>query len=316
MTKSEDQKNKIATVISSNIGEGEKIDEIAKIRGWFRPQENSIYYPTIQKYVEDEIDMETVTSTLFSPIDEKIAAQKLDDVNFLDLWYSVLHAARRKTFHPVQANGKTHEHFHAKVVDIVGAFRAHTLPAPHDAYNYLYESLTDFSLACREAYNDAPEAAHASQVEIDAWANLNFFYARVTEAGLLDLSIHAIWSMRAALENEAHDDDEGTAAQKYNVLVPAAAAWVFGLRRALWHKEVDLTPSDRKQGNPARGGELWKGTAGFSKERWALWKERLAVISKMDDVSDETRYISRDALEAMERAESTSKGMHSAKAGV
>ncbi|KAJ4340005.1 hypothetical protein N0V95_007641 [Ascochyta clinopodiicola] len=309
-----DQKNKIATIMSSNIAEDEKIDELAKIRGWFRPQENSPYYPTIQKYLSDEIDLETAARTLFTPIDEKIAAQKLDDVNFLDLWYSILHSARRKTFHSAQANSKVHEHFHAKVADLIGAFRTHTVPG-HEQYNYLYTSLTDLSLAFREAYNDVPTPADASTVEIDAWANLNFFYARVTEKRILDLSIHAIWSMRAALETPAEDDAEGTAAQKYDVHVPAAAAWIFGMGRMLWHKEEDLTPKDRKQGNPARGGELWKGVAGFSKERWGLWKERLAVISEMDDVVEKTRYLARDAIEGMERAESFSNGTHSAKAG-
>ncbi|KAF9698560.1 hypothetical protein EKO04_003818 [Ascochyta lentis] len=313
MPQSEDQKQKIATVLSSNSEEAEKIDEIAKIRGWFRPTENSVYYPTIQNYLNGDLDLKTTTCTLFSPIDEKITAQQLDDVNFLDLWYSILHAARRKPFHAAQTNGVKHEHYHAKVADVVSAFRSHRIPQ-HGEYDYLYSAVTDFGLACREAYNDAP-AASASDVEIDAWANLNFFYARVTEKGLLDLSIHAIWSMRTALENEVMDDAEGSAVQKYNVHVPAAAAWVFGMGRALFDKEVDLTPSDRKFGNPAKGGELWKGKAGFSKERWALWKERLAVISKMENVSDKTKNISRDAIEAMERAESFSDSTHSARAG-
>ncbi|KAF2629624.1 hypothetical protein BU25DRAFT_447074 [Macroventuria anomochaeta] len=309
MTQSEDQKRKIADIVSSNEGEAEKIDQIAKVRGWFRPEENSAYYPTVQKYLEDDIDIDTATSTLFEPIDQKIIARKLADVYFLDLWYSVIHAAKRKSFHEAEGDGKCNPHFHAKVADLVAAFRDHKIK-DHEEYNYLYSSLTDFSMACREIYNDVPEP-YASDIEINAWANVNFFYARITEKGLQDLSIYAIWSMRTVLENEAQDDAEGTAAQKYNVYVPAAASWIFGMGRALYTKEADLTPTDRKQGNPAKGGELWKGKAEFSKERWGLWKERLAVISKMDEVSDKTKNIARDAIEAMERAESFNYNTHS-----
>lgn len=313
MPQSEDQRKKIEAIASRNTNEAEKIDEIAKTRGWFRPEENSAYYPTVQKYLEGDININTATSSLFSPIDRKIIAQQLDDVNFLDLWYSLIHAARRKSFHEAEDDGKRNVHFHTKVTDLIAAFRDHKIEG-HEEYNYLYSSLTDFSLACREAYNDSPDP-DASDVEIDAWANLNFFYARITERGLHDLSIYAIWCLRTALENEAQDDAEGTALQKYNVYVPAAASWIFGLGRALYTKDTDLTPSDRKQGNPGKGGELWKGKAAFCKERWALWKERLATISKIDGVSKKTMSISRDAVEAMERAESFSANMHSAHAG-
>lgn len=266
----------------------------------------------MQKYLEDDIDIKTVTSKLFTPIDEKITAQKLDDVNFLDLWYSIIHAAKRRSFHEAEED-RGHAHFHTKVADLVVAFRDHQV-AGDEQYNYLYSELTDFSMACREVFNDAPEP-DASDIEIDAWANVNFFFARVTEMGLSDLSIFAIWAMRQALENEQIDDAEGSAAQKYNVYVPAVASWIFGMGQALFAKEADLTPSDRKHGNPAKGGELWKGKAEFSRERWALWKERLAVVSKMEEISNKTKGIARDAIEAMERAETFRDNPHSASAG-
>lgn len=267
----------------------------------------------MQQYLQGDIELDAATSKLFDPIDQKIITRKLDDVYFVDLWYSIIHSAKRKSFHEAEDDGKRNAHFHAKVADLVAAFRDHKIK-DHEEYDYIYSSLYDFAMACREVYNDQPEP-HASDIEIDAWANVNFFYARLTEKGLQDLSLFAIWSMRTALENEQQDDAEGTAAQKYDVYVPAAASWIFGMGRALYTKEEDLTPTDRKQGNPAKGGELWKGKAEFSKERWALWKERLGVISKLDSVSDKTKNISRDALEAMERAESFSANVHSANAG-
>lgn len=290
-----------------------KIDQIAKVRGWFRPEEDSAYYPIVQQYLQGNLDLDTATSKLFKPIDQKIIDQKLDDVNFVDLWYSIIHSAKKVSFHQVETDGKCNAHSHAKVVDLVAAFREHKIK-DHEEHNYIYSDLYDLGMACREANNDQPDP-NATEVEIEAWANVNFFWARVTEKGLLDLSLYAIWRMRTALEEDIQDDVEGTVAQKYDVYVPAAASWIFGLGRALYTKEEDLTPPDRKQGNPAKGGDLWKGKAEFSKDRWSLWKERLGVISKLDSVSDKTKNISRDALEAMERAESFNTNAHSVRAG-
>ncbi|KAJ4399052.1 hypothetical protein N0V91_009748 [Didymella pomorum] len=313
MTQSEEKKQKIDEIISSNEEEAVKIDQIAKIRGWFRPEEDSAYYPIVQQYLQGDLDIDTASSKLFRPTDQKIINRMLDEVNFVDLWYSIIHSAKRKSFHEAEDDGKRNAHFHAKVADLVAAFREHKIK-DHEEYNYIYSDLYDLGMACREVNNDEPEP-NATDVEVDAWANVNFFWALLTEKGLLDLSLYAIWRMRTALEEEQQDDAEGTAAQKYDVSVPAAASWIFGLGRALYTKEKDLTPADRKQGNPAKGGELWKGKAEFSKERWALWKERLGIISKLDSISDKTKTISRDALEAMERAESFNADAHSARAG-
>lgn len=280
------------------------------MRGWFRPEENSAYYHSIQRYLKGDLDLDTATSQLFQDIDQKIIAQKLDDVYFVDLWYSVIHSAKRISFHDIEENGESNPDFLAKVTSLLAAFRDHKIK-DHEEYNYLYSSLPDLGMACREAFNDAPEP-YATEIEIDAWANVNYFFARITAGGFQDLSLYAIWVMRDALENEQQDDMEGTAAQKYNVYVPAAAAWIFGLGRTLFRKEEDLTPKDRKHGNPAKGGELWKGKAEFSKERWSFWKERLVVISKKDEVSEKTRAISKDALQAMERAETFPDKPHSA----
>lgn len=282
------------------------------MRGWFRPEENSHFYPGVQKYLEEDIDLDTAASVLFEQIDQKIIARKLDDVYFGDLWYSIIHSAKRKSSHEAE-DGKRNSHFHDKVADLVVAFRDHKIK-DHEEYNYIYSELTDFGMSCREVLNDAPEP-HASKPEIDAWANVQFFFARITEKGILDLSLYAIYTMRDALENEQQDDVEGSAAQKYNVYVPAATSWIFGMGRALYTKEKDLTPTDRRHGNPGKGGDLWKGKAEFSKERWTFWKERLAAVSKLDEVSESTRSLSKDAIEAMERAESFSTYEHSANAG-
>ncbi|KAF2036058.1 hypothetical protein EK21DRAFT_96051 [Setomelanomma holmii] len=283
----------IQEIAASDQKDAVRIDEIAKIRGWFRPEDDSPYYATVQDYLSEKLTLDEATKKLCTPIDEKISAQQLDDVNFMDLWYSIIHSARRINYR--EAN------WHTVLVDLVAAFKEHSIPG-NDKYDYLYSSLTDFLMACRETYNDQPTPGDASDVEITAWTNLNYFYALLTGKQAADNSLFAIWAMRQALETPHADDRESTAAQKYDTYVPAAAVWAFGGYRVLFEKDEDLTPKDKRQGNPAKGGELWKGKAEFSKERWYFWRERFAEVGKMGDVNEQTRVVARDAIQAMERA--------------
>lgn len=249
----------------------------------------------MQDYVNEDIDLAEAETRLFTPIDEKIAAKRLDDVHFTDLWYSIIHSARRISFQQYQ--------IHAKLADLVAAFKKHDIPG-NRKYNYLYSSLTDFSMACREAYNDAPAACNGFfEAEVNAWANVNFFLARVVALGLEGSQFFAIYALRQALETPHQDSEEATATQQYDAYVPAAATWILAMGRDLALKEEDLTPEDQKQGNPGRGGELWKGKAEFSRERWGFWKERFATVGAMEDVREETRSVARDVVQHMERAE-------------
>ncbi|KAL7773744.1 hypothetical protein CFE70_003711 [Pyrenophora teres f. teres 0-1] len=127
-------------------------------------------------------------------------------------------------------------------------------------------------MACRSAYNDSPVSHNGFiTAERTAWANLNFFYARITQKKIQDLSIYAIFALREALETPPSDSD------------------------------AEATPA--QQCNPARGGALWTGTPGFTKARWELWKERFAALADMQGVQERTRVLARDAVEAMERSE-------------
>jgi hypothetical protein len=166
----QEQNQQIQSIISTNDTEGAKIDQIAKVRGWFRPGDDSVFYPVIQDYLTQKIDIDEASEKLFAHIDSKIAANKLDDVNFKDLWYSVIHSARR--------TGYQEKEVQTKIAKVVTAFKNHSIP-DNEKYNYLYSSMTGFSMACREAYNDTPEPGSAVHVEINAWANLNYFYGLV-----------------------------------------------------------------------------------------------------------------------------------------
>lgn len=72
--------------------------------------------------------------------------------------------------------------------------------------------------------------------------------------------LQILWTFRT-LEDEQPSD------------IPAIAAIVsvLGTKVATWEDEY---------GAPGRGGALWNGKKGFSPERYALWKKRLAEIDE------------------------------------
>jgi hypothetical protein len=51
------------------------------------------------------------------------------------------------------------------------------------------------------------------------------------------------------------------------------------------------------------GGKHWKGSAGFSVERWEFWKQRLDEIAVNDEASEVTRDIAKKMKETMIAAE-------------
>jgi hypothetical protein len=92
------QNQKIKEALSTTEDEGTQIDRIAEIRGWFRPKNDSAYYPTIQTYLAEQIDTNEAAAILFGPIEKKIMAQELDDVDFeasnaLQFDYDVVNSA-------------------------------------------------------------------------------------------------------------------------------------------------------------------------------------------------------------------------------
>lgn len=166
------------------------------------------------------------------------------------------------------------------------------------------------SPSARESWNDQPGCGAGFSVpEIHAWANVNAFIARITQAGLAGFWMYAIWALRDALEEEHLDYDlrhkPEKAAKLLDAFIPAAAVWIIVMGRELWEKDEDLTPKSRNEGDPARGGKLWKGKSAFCKERWDLWATRFEALSKMEGLMAETREIAAEAFASMEKIKGT-----------
>lgn len=121
--------------------------------------------------------------------------------------------------------------------------------------------------------------------------NLNAFAARLTAAGLVDLSVYAIWTLRSVLENSVP-------AQIYNKNgdqgCKAAAAWFIyaGKTMYAYSKEGKSYDGRAAQQGSDVVGEDWKG---YSEARWRLWVERLEEVQK-DVVDEDTKNLLQKAM--------------------
>jgi hypothetical protein len=83
-----------------------------------------------------------------------------------------------------------------------------------------------------------------------------------------------------------------------NSTVPAAAVWFTINGKGLYEFECD------EVGNEAPWNQTnWKGPKGWSKERFAYWRERFEWISNVSELDVETREAAKEAVEAMKKVE-------------
>jgi hypothetical protein len=292
-------------VLGHNLPPPIQIDKVAKIRGWFRPPDNSIWYPHIQAYLGGKADLDETLHKITTPIDEAIATNKLNkDIDWSDLWYSVIHSAKRLSFRD--------EDSFEKLVSLMKSFKERNVPAQQSG-EPAYQGFPDLSMFSREAFNDSPGAgAGYTAPERSAWTSYNYFLARLTQEMLFDSSLFAIWTLNEALERNYSDNDENrhkpaTRVEKFDAFVPAAAAWILGAGKALYEKDEDVDPKharkETKLEDLKEGERLWPASARFSKERWAFWKSRFDQFSGMEEVEEETRKVASEAVETMETIE-------------
>jgi hypothetical protein len=148
--------------------------------------------------------------------------------------------------------------------------------------------------------------------------NFNAFLAKANASRRVpEFKLYAIWALRRALEDADWADappqldpgyDAATRARltylcTVSVLdgyVPPAAQWIFHAGRLIFHSNDEYVEPGS---DPARGGKLWTGKHGFSRERWAFWKERFGWVSACEELEPSTRDVARKAVEAMDEIE-------------
>ena len=91
--------------------------------------------------------------------------------------------------------------------------------------------------------------------------NLNAFSARLLDMGLANWVFFAVWSLRAALEQESAVRD----IREYDIL--AGVQWIEHSGLTLYRRlsDVELTEEGKRN---LRGGPLYNGPPGLCSQRW------------------------------------------------
>lgn len=137
----------------------------------------------------------------------------------------------------------------------------------------------------------------------DSFVNINAFCARVTAAGVADLSLYAIWILREALEDP---EDEDIAKETAPRLLKAAAVWLIYAAEALARLSREKRQFDGKMARPGRSLSIFKDAPdwrGFNEDRWETWVERLGEVKGADVAADAKALVGQ----ALERASKVSK---------
>lgn len=326
-----ERKQAVEHILLSTSNEPARIDEIARVRGWFRPRGDSPFNHPLQLYMRGTMTLAQASKGLKELYRENNYALAGNDP-----WYCIFHHAKKIPYWDADQ--------HDKLADVVIAWTMCALGVTgSDTSQDAYDLTIKWSLgpALREVFNDAPGVGSGfSEPERHAWINLNAFLAHLTNIAedymrqstekqpddelarrtrdtlkkdLRSYALICVWTMRDALEEEFTANPDlptevaATPKQKMDAWVPAAAVWVIVRNQKLYGMDIDLTATAPNQGNPARAGKLWKdGKPALCAERRAFWKTRFKEFMDLpkDSMDAEARLLSILALQTMESVES------------
>ncbi|KAH8198064.1 hypothetical protein TruAng_007788 [Truncatella angustata] len=142
-----------------------------------------------------------------------------------------------------------------------------------------WRDLPQLGWVIRDWFNFAPSAQHAGSEHADeilnAWVNVNAFWARLGGTGVIPVRDFAIWSLRQSLE----DEEEVKGKVLDNRLLTAAQYVEYDGH--ILHKLLVLgwEPSDA-EAQMFKGGSLFDGQPGLSNKRWSFWASRFEELAK------------------------------------
>ncbi|KAG5981692.1 hypothetical protein E4U55_002673 [Claviceps digitariae] len=209
-----------------------------------------------------------------------------------------------------------------RIVDLVVEIQKVSDPEDHFGCMIDYQQYwTEFAYDFKVPRSNDPEREFKRQ----AWINMNIFCAKISLRRIpeMDERQRAAWVFKEALERapweqfhhpdidellEDDPDDEVVAEEcayelecrDVRVLdywAPAAAAWMKIDARGIYEMRGKISDSDEEDWDPT----LWKGTKGWSKERFAFWLERFEWISKVTALQRSTKQDAADAAESMRK---------------
>ncbi|KAI0112662.1 hypothetical protein F4776DRAFT_345219 [Hypoxylon sp. NC0597] len=233
-----------------------------------------------------------------------------------ELWYGVLHAAKR-----IPWTDTTQQ---TKLISLVQALQARpNPPLPHRTSvpllrdwiwepRSLWPDLVMLGPSLSEAWNDCCGCgAGWTQPEQHAYVNFNAFVARLVATGTKDFAVHGVWALRAALECAPASTAMHRGAPplvQSRLLVAIAAIWVLIAGEGMWSKRPEggegaeeAVPPDRQVDLGAREKKLpWynkRDGAMWCTARWRFWKGRFEQEADNEELGEETRGLARRAGE-------------------
>ncbi|KAF5591167.1 heterokaryon incompatibility protein het-E-1 [Fusarium subglutinans] len=212
---------------------------------------------------------EKLASPCLEAIKKNEDAAKIEG-QFDSLWSSVLSAAEQT---PHDKQGKLVETLHA-----IKSLR----PSAETAKKVVvwgeekrWDELPMFGGKAREQLDIAKEKSD------EAFVNITGFFARATAAGVDDLSLFAIWTLREALEDPAADKISEASPK----LLKSSSVWFIYAADALAKASKDGKQFDGKVAKPGASLAEFKdeaGWRGFNSDRWKVWLDRFSTLKEAD----------------------------------
>ncbi|KAJ6465531.1 hypothetical protein C8R47DRAFT_1155003, partial [Mycena vitilis] len=198
-----------------------------------------------------------------------------------DLYYSILHAAKKTPWRDVAAQ--------QRLVDLAAALKARpnpphpvrmTIPASRnwvwEGGAYLWSNQIMFGPSARETWNDSPGCGAGWRVpEVRAWTNVNAFVARLSAQGVRDFRLYGMWALREALEDEiaigGHHPAESVSWMA-EALFEGAAVWVRLAGRCIHARlQEEYSLSLRRSGRNGTGGSMRRRRRGDIRRLLRIW---------------------------------------------
>ncbi|EEU43555.1 uncharacterized protein NECHADRAFT_82950 [Fusarium vanettenii 77-13-4] len=250
----------------------------------------------------------------------KFDASESTEMLLWDLWYSILHAAKRIPY--------TNDSRHEKLVELVRAFKARPNPPPPVPMTiplkreWIWESgklwtdLTVLGISVAEVSNDSPGCgAGWLWPELRAWENVNAFLARLTASHLMTFQSLGLWALKDATERSPSARYRRTCPPSDNEIlshrVILASLWVTiageqvfaeypKIRDQRDIEVVDRILDLRDDKLPwTRSRKKHKGRARWETARREFVRRRLEVESHNEGLPLEAREMASKATKAM-----------------
>ncbi len=225
-----------------------------------------------------------------------------------DLWYSVLHAAKRIPWADEARQGK--------LLELVRALKARPdppapVPLTQPLRRYwiwesgtLWSDLVVLGPSAREAWNDCCGCGAGWMApEQHAWANVNAFVARLTATNIADFSLYGIWALRPALEELVQYPD-APYPMPLELNLTLAAIWVRIAGQRMFEQQCDDdVPRDSQINIDTRGGFPWSKASDksqFCTARWYFWRRRFGQEAHNEELSEEVRGLAAESAELIQ----------------